>query len=191
MSGQDGNITRVLQRWQDGDPAALDELTPLVMKDLRILALHYLGPDYHRNHSLQTTELIDEFYAAIAGDARKPAQPWANRKQFFGFAGTAMRNLLLDHIRHRLAIKRGGTAIRVPLEDIPGLSHDPQEVLQIGEAVEKLEAVDPLQGQIVTLLFFAGLTRDEAATALEIPLSRLKREWRLAKLWLRRALAEP
>ncbi len=180
-----------LRRWQDGDPAALNELAPMVMKDLRILALHYLGPEYHRNHSLQTTELIDEFYAAIARDGRAPERPWANRKQFFGFAGKAMRNLLLDHIRQRMAAKRGGDAVRVPLDDFPALSHDPQEVLDIGEAVERLEAVDTLQGQIVNLLYFIGLNREEAADALEIPLSKLKRELRIAKMWLKRAMAEP
>lgn len=161
------------------------------MKDLRILALHYLGPEYHRDHSLQTTELIDEFYAAIGRDGRAPKRPWANRKQFFGFAGTAMRNLLLDHIRQRLAAKRGGDMVKVPLDDFAALSHDPEEVLEIGEAVEKLEAIDPLHGQIVNLMFFVGLTREETASALEIPLSRLKREWRIAKLWLKRALSEP
>ena len=102
-----------------------------------------------------------------------------------------MRNLLMDHIRRRMAAKRGGDAVKVPLEDFPALSQEPQEVLDVGEAVERLEAVDALQGQIVNLLYFVGLDREEAADALEISLSKLKRELTIAKMWLKRAMAEP
>ncbi len=185
-----GNITTALRRWQDGDPAALNELTPLVLRDLRILALHHLGPGYRREHSLQTTELINEFYAVFSSDDRKPARRWRDRKQFFAFAGQAMRNLLLDHLRRNLAQKRGGHVRRMPLEDFPNLCHDPAEVIEIGDAVQRLERLDPIQGQIVNLRFFVGLTLEETAGALGLSLSTLKREWRLARLWLQRELGQ-
>lgn len=188
MGDKDSDITEILSRWRDGDKSALDELAPLVMHDLRKLARSNLhGPEAH---GIQATDLINDFYAVVADDRRKPTLPWQNRKQFFGFAGKAMRNLLVSHLRREHADKRGGDRIRVPIDEVLNRVHAPQDVVRIGEAVEDLERVDPLQGRIVDLVFFTGLTQQEAADALEISVFKLRREWRTARLWLRHALTE-
>ncbi len=182
------DITEILSRWRDGDPDALAELAPLVMQDLRSMAIRFLhGPEAH---GIQATELVNDFYAVVADDERKPMREWHSRRQFFAFAGQAMRNLLISHLRRLATAKRGGDRVRVDLEAVLNTAHDPDDVVRIGEAIEELEQVDPLQGRIVDLVFFVGLTQHEAADALDISIFKLRREWRTAKLWLRRALSE-
>ncbi len=178
----------MLGRWRDGDPQALDQLTPLVMHDLRKLAVHSLkGP---QAHGIQVTELVNEFYSVVADAEKKPARAWHSRKQFFAFAGKAMRNLMLTSLRKQNALKRGGDQVRVSLEHVLNQDHDPHELMRIGEAVADLERIDPQQGRIVDLVFFVGLTQVEAADALEIPVADLRKQWAIAKLWLRQALTE-
>ena len=180
------DITEILSRWRDGDPHALHELAPLVMQDLRRLAVRYLqGPEAH---GIQATDLIHDFYAVVSDDKKRPRQPWRSRRQFFAFAGKAMRNLLISHLRRQGAGKRGGGVVHIPFDDMLTRAHDPEELVRLADAVEDLELIDPLQGRIVDLVFFVGLTQQEAADALEISVFKLRREWRTAKLWLRHAL---
>ncbi|MFK7885583.1 MAG: ECF-type sigma factor [Gammaproteobacteria bacterium] len=187
MTKRKTNITEILGRWRDGDAQALDELAPLVMQDLRQLAVHSLrGPEAH---GIQVTELVNEFYAVVADDAKKPSRTWHSRKQFFAFAGKSMRHLMLSALRKQKTIKRGGDLHRVPLDDVLNQNHDPDQVLRIGDALEDLERLDPLQARIVDLRFFVGLTQDETADALEIGKVQLRTQWEIARMWLRQALA--
>lgn len=180
------NITEILSRWRNGDTNALDELAPLVMQDLRQLAVHSLrGPEAH---GIQVTELVNEFYAVVSDEAKKPSRTWHSRKQFFAFAGKSMRNLMLSALRKQKAQKRGGDQQRVPLDDVLNQDHDPDQVLRIGDALEDLERLDPLQARIVDLRFFVGLNQDEAADALEIGKAELRTQWEIARMWLRQAL---
>ncbi len=186
MGRTKSEITEILSRWRDGDQQALHDLAPLVMQDLRQMAVRYLeGPEAH---GIQATDLVNDFYAVVSDDSKRPLQPWQSRRQFFAFAGKAMRNLLISHLRRQGAAKRGGDSVHVPFDDMLNSTHDPDELLRLGEAVEDLERLDPLQGRIVDLVFFVGLTQQEPADVLEISVFKLRREWRTAKLWLRRAL---
>lgn len=186
--GENNNVTQILNRWRKGDAQALDELAPLVMRDLRLLAIHHLnGPEAH---GIQATELVNEFYAIVANEGRRPQQLWRSRKQFFAFAATAMRNLLLSTLRKHNAAKRGGDLTRVPLDYALNQHYQPDEVLRIGEALSDLARLDPLQAQIIDLVFFVGLTQKQAARALDMPEAQLRRQWRTARLWLREALSD-
>lgn len=188
VNKKEKDITEILSRWRDGDPQALDQLAPLVMHDLRKLAVHSLnGPEAH---GIQATELVNEFYSVVADDAKKPVRAWHSRKQFFAFAGKAMRNLMLTSLRKQNTLKRGGDRVRVSLEHVLNQDHDPHEVMRIGEAVADLERIDPQQGRIVDLVFFVGLTQAEAADALEMPVQELRNQWLIAKMWLRQALTD-
>ena len=137
-------------------------------------------------HTLQPTALVHEVFLRMVGPA---AVSWESRAQFFGIAGRCMRRVLVDHARARLAAKRGGAAGSITLSDFDALAEEPEpEVLALHEALEKLEATDPELSRVVELRYFGGLTIDETATALEISPATVKREWAVARAWLRREL---
>jgi RNA polymerase sigma factor (TIGR02999 family) len=179
-------ITELLRLWGAGDRNALDRLLPIVYDELRRQASRYLrheGP----GHTLQTTALVHETYLRLV-DQR--AAQWQNRAQFFGVAAQLMRRVLIDHARARQAAKRGGAAIRVTLEDatLPADQED-SDLLALDEALGRLAALDPQQGRIVELRYFTGLGIDETAELLGISPATVKRDWCMARAWLRRELA--
>lgn len=138
-------------------------------------------------HTLQPTALINEVYLKLAEQSHAI---WQNRAQFFGVAGQAMRRILVDHARARRSAKRGGGAQPITLENFS----DPIEtagvdVLDLNEALQKLEAIDPDQARIVELRYFTGLNIEETADALGISPATVKREWAVARAWLRRELS--
>jgi len=138
-------------------------------------------------HTLQTTALVHETYLRLVN--QRDAD-WHNRAQFFGVAANVMRRVLVDHARERLAAKRGGGATRVSLERIPGKPDDDAlDVLALNEALEQLGKIDPLQSKIIELRYFTGLNIEETADALHLSASTVKREWAIARAWLRRELA--
>ena len=179
------DVTRLLQAWSDGDPAALDELLPVVYREL-----HHQAERYMRNqspgHTLQATALVNEAYLRLAG--REPIE-WKSRAHFFGVAAKAMRSILVDHARARQASKRGGGVAPVTLADAGQSGGQPVEVLELDETLKRLAELDPRKASLVELRWFGGLSIEEAAEVLSVSTATAKREWRTARAWLRRELS--
>ncbi len=177
--------TRLLNRLGDGDPKAAEELSPLIHRELWELASFVLqGPGARA--TLQPTELVHEAWIRFAG---KEAH-FENRHQFFALAAKVMRSVLVDHARARNAHKRGGGERAITLAEEAGITagHD-LEVLDLDEALKRLEAMDPELSQLVELRFFAGLSHPEIAGLTGVPLRTVERRWQLARAWLRGELA--
>jgi RNA polymerase sigma factor (TIGR02999 family) len=179
------DVTRLLQAWSDGDPAALDELLPVVYREL-----HHQAERYMRNqspgHTLQATALVNEAYLRLAG--REPIE-WKSRAHFFGVAAKAMRSILVDHARARQASKRGGGVAPVTLADADQSGGQPVEVLELDETLKRLAELDARKASLVELRWFGGLSIEEAAEVLSVSTATAKREWRTARAWLRRELS--
>ena len=179
------DATGLLRAWSDGDQAALNELVPLVERELHQLARAYMGRE-RQGHTLQATALVNEVFLRLAHGV---APEWKNRAHFVGIAGRLMRQVLVDHARSRGYRKRGGNAQRVPLEEAMPLSPEPEvDVLAVDRALEGLAKVDARKSQVVELRFFGGLNVEETAEVLGISVETVKRDWRFAKLWLSREL---
>ena len=190
-TGPPHEVTRLLDAWSGGDPAALDHLIPLVVDDLRRLAGTFLARQ-RAGHTLQPTALVNEAYLRLAG---RRTLSWSNRTHFFAYMATTMRRLLVNHARNRRAAKRGADEVCLSLNeaiDQPAshLDAGPEAVdlLALDQALEELAAVSPRQSRIVELRYFAGLTVEETGEVLAISSRTVKREWRMARLWLLRAL---
>lgn len=182
------DVTLLLQRWGHGDHEALDRLLPLVYEQLHRMASRYMAGE-RRSHTLQSTALVHEAYVRMV-DQR--VADWQNRAQFFGLAAQAMRRILVDHARSRGRTKRGSDAPRVAVETIdpvaPPDAIDREDAVALDIALNKLQAIDPGQAEIVELRFFGGLSVEETAEVLSMSASTVKREWALARAWLRREL---
>jgi len=181
------NITHLLKEWSDGDAQALERLTPLVYEELRQQAARYLRRERHA-HTLQTTALINEAYVRLIDV--KDVQ-WQSRTHFFAIAANLMRRVLVDHARHRDAAKRGGAQIRLTLSDVDAVTKEKDiELLAIDEALTRLAVLDPQQARVVELRFFSGLSVEETAAALGISPKTVKRDWSVARAWLRREIGD-
>jgi len=180
------SITELLTAAQDGDREAANELLPLVYQELRQMARHYLRQE-RPNHTLQATALVHEVYLRLFNGQRVEMH---NRGHFFGIAASQMRCILVDHARRKLARRRDAAQPRATLR-IPDetASVPAEELIALDEALTKLRRHYPRASQIVELRYFAGLTEAEAAAALGISTSTLKREWGFAKVWLLRQLS--
>ena len=180
----DGNVTELLLRWRDGSQEALDELVPIVYSELRRLAQYHLKGEQPA-HSLQATGLAHEAFVRLFGFQRVD---WQNRAHFFAIASRIMRRVLVEHARKRRAAKRGA-GMRITLTEGDAVTEALDvEVLSLHQALSKLEAKDPRQSRVVELRYFGGLDIDETAEVLEVSPRTVKRDWRVAKLWLRREL---
>lgn len=178
-------ITLLLGEWGKGDQRARDELIPLVYDELRRMARNYLRRRQADN-SLQTTELIHETYLKLV---RNQDQNWANRAHFFAVAAKAMRHILVDHARAKHANKRGGQQERITLaEEMATTTLQSEQVLALDEALRSLTELDQRKGDVVELKYFGGLTNEETASALNISVETVKRDWRFARTWLLREL---
>lgn len=175
---QPSEITELLRQWGDGDAGALDDLIPIVYRELHRIARGYFRGE-RASHTLQPTALVQEAYIRLLGQKRAD---WRNSSQFFGVAAQIMRRILVDHARRRVAAKRGGGAHRPA--SIKGLPDSSAEVLEVHEALAKLERLDPSLTRLVELRFFVGLSIDETARALESSPATVKREWKVARTWL-------
>jgi RNA polymerase sigma factor (TIGR02999 family) len=175
------NVTELLAAWSGGHRDALDQLTPLVYDELRRIARRQMRRE-RPGVTLQTTALIHEAYLRLVDQNR--AQ-WRDRAHFFAVAAQLMRRIAVDHARARLAGKRGGGFVQVPLieGDIPTEYRD-GEMLALNEALSHLEALDAQQCRVVELRFFGGLTIEETAAAMSISPATVKREWSSARAWL-------
>jgi RNA polymerase sigma-70 factor (ECF subfamily) len=174
-------VTELLERWSQGDNAALVELTPLVYDELRQLAHHQMGGQ-RPDHTLQTTALVNEAYLRLA-DQTNPR--WQNRAHFFAVAARAMRQILVSYARSNQAQKRGGGAARIELDEAAILSPEQsKEIVDLHEALERLGTLDSRKAQVVELKFFGGLNYDEMAEVLKISRVTVRRDWEFARLWL-------
>jgi RNA polymerase sigma factor (TIGR02999 family) len=186
MTHPSHNVTEMLQEWSNrGDRQALDELIPIVYEELRRQASLQLRHE-RPNHTLQTTALVHEAYLRLV-DQR--GARWQNRAHFFAIAAQMMRRILVDHMRKTSAAKRGGSALRLPLDEGLAVTDEQSiDLVAIDEALVKLSALDPQQGRIVELRFFGGLNVEETAEVLDISPRTVKRDWRMAKAWLHREI---
>ena len=185
MSSQP-NITELLVGYGRGDKEALDQLMPVVYDELRRQAARYLRRE-QAGHTLQTTALIHEAYVRLV-DQRNVQ--WQNRAHFFGIAAQLMRRILVDHARTKKRAKRGGSDIRVSLEEatvvVKGQDLD---VVALDQALDRLAQIDEQQSRVVELRFFSGLTVEETAEVMGISAATVKRDWSMAKAWLHRELS--
>jgi RNA polymerase sigma factor (TIGR02999 family) len=174
-------VTGLLTRWSQGDGAALAELTPLVYKELRRLAHHFMEGQ-RTDHTLQTTALVNEAYLRLA-DQTNPH--WQNRAHFFAVAARAMRQILVSYARSQRSQKRGGGALMVELDEGAIVSpEESKEIVDLHEALERLAALDSRKAQVVELKYFGGLNYDEMAEVLKISRVTVRRDWDFARAWL-------
>jgi RNA polymerase sigma factor (TIGR02999 family) len=178
-------ISQLLADWANHDPAARDRLLPIVYEELRRLAHHYMRGE-RDGHTLQTTALVNEAYLRLAGI---DGLQWRDRAHFFAMVATLMRRVLVDHARQRGRDKRGAGVSVTSLDEHAIAPSPAVDVVALDEALERLTAVDPQQGRVVELRFFAGLSVKETAEALGISAATVKRDWSTAKLWLYNELA--
>lgn len=181
-----GDITRILTDLRGTDrKTALNRLLPLVYGELRALARAHLRHE-RPDHTLQPTALVHEVYLRMLGGQRPP---WSDRGHFFRAAAEAMRRILIEYARKRGRIKRGGDRVRVPLRGVHlGTLQNLDEILALDEVIRRLEEQDPRMADVVRLRFFAGLSVEETAKALELSERTVKREWSFARAWLYNAL---
>jgi RNA polymerase sigma-70 factor, ECF subfamily len=181
-----GELTLLLSRWRAGDQAAFDRLLPIVYEELRRLASSYMRAE-RADHLLQTTALVHEAYLRLVDH---PEVSYETRTHFFAVAAQVMRHVLVDYARARRRAKRGGGTPPLPLEDIAIVSDErTEEVIAVDSALESLMAFDMRKGRIFELRHFGGLSVDEAAEVLQVSPATVARDWRMAKAWLRRAVA--
>lgn len=180
-------ITTLLQRLQNNDRDAMNLVIPLVYEELKKLAKAHLRRELSAT-PLQTTALVHEAFLKLAG-GRHPS--YENRSHFYGIASRLMRQVLVDAARARAAEKRSA-AQEVAIADVPDVPDADllpnQPLLIIEDALQRIEKVDPLKAQLIEMRFFGGMTADESAVALSIPVHVVRRELRLARAWLRKEM---
>lgn len=189
--GGAGDVTSLLLAWKSGDALAGEQLARAVYAELHRQAARSMrgeGPA----HTLQATALVNEAYLRLI-DQRQVQ--WRNRAHFFGVAGQLMRRILVDHARARDAGKRGGGVHPLTLQDVESSlgrssGNDAVDVLELNDALERLAEFDPLQAKLVELRYFTGLSIEETAEALDRSPATIKREWAIARAWLRRELGD-
>jgi len=183
-----GDVTRLLVAWKDGDRSALDDLMPLVERELRLRARGHLRRE-RPGHLLQTTALLNEAYLRLV---RQKDVTWQNRAHFFAIASQAMRRILVDHAKTQRRQKRGGGAPVVSLDDVAVMSPQrSEELLALDAALHKLAAFDERKARLVEMRYFAGLSVEETAEAMGVSVATVMRDWRVAKAWLQRELEAP
>jgi RNA polymerase sigma factor (TIGR02999 family) len=183
-------VTEVLDALAQGDPQAASRLLPLVYEELRQLAAQKLAHELP-GQTLQPTALVHEAYLRLvvspSGETQggTPDEPnWDSRGHFFAAAAEAMRRILVDNARHKQAVKHGGGARRVPLEEFHRVAESPEDVLDLDDALSRFAAEEPDKARLVQLRFFAGLSTPDAAAALGISVATAERWWTFARAWL-------
>jgi RNA polymerase sigma-70 factor, ECF subfamily len=178
------DVTQLLVKWGKGDPAALEELTPVVYEELRRLARHYMANE-RTGHTLQATALVNEAYMRLV-DIHKVQ--WQNRAHFFAMSARLMRRILVDSARSRKYQKRGAGAQKVSLDERLMVSEPGRDLVALDDALEQLAKVDERKSKVVEMRFFGGLSVEETAEALSVSVDTVMRDWKLAKAWLLREL---
>jgi RNA polymerase sigma factor (TIGR02999 family) len=196
-------VTQLLAQWRDGDERAFAQLSALMYEELRQLAQRHLQRE-RSNHTMQKTALVNEAFVRLVG---QQSVDWQSRAHFIGLASKLMRRVLVDYARARLADKRGGGVGVLSLDEMAAPeadeapdttptalqhldAHTQEEVSAIDQALVRLEQIDARQAQIVEMRYFGGLTVEQTAEAIGISEATIKREWTLARAWLRRELGK-
>lgn len=197
-------VTQLLAEWRDGDERAFAQLSSLLYDELRELAHRHLRRE-RADHTIQKTALVHEVFVRLVG---QHSVDWQGRAHFFGLASRLMRRILVDYARARAADKRGGGAPVVSLDELAQPQDEPSapdrtptalqhldthtqdDVPAIDAVLERLEQIDARQAQIVEMRYFGGLTIEQTAQALDISDATVKREWTLARAWLKRELGK-
>jgi RNA polymerase sigma factor (TIGR02999 family) len=196
-------VTQLLAQWRDGDERAFAQLSTLMYEELRQLAQRHLRRE-RSDHTIQKTALVNEAFVRLVG---QQSVDWQSRAHFIGLASKLMRRVLVDYARARLADKRGGGAGVLSLDEMAAPepdeapdttptalqhldAHTQEEVSAIDQALQRLEQIDARQAQIVEMRYFGGLTVEQTAEAIGISAATVKREWTLARAWLRRELGK-
>jgi RNA polymerase sigma-70 factor (ECF subfamily) len=178
-------ITRLLREWRAGNEAALDRLAPLLDGELRRLARGYMRRE-RPGATLQTTALVNEAYLKLV-DYRDA--DWVDRSHFFAVSAKIMRRILVNRAEARAALKRGGRAVRVDLDEIPDVSSKrDRELIAVNDALNALAEIDARKARVVELRFFGGLSVEETAEVLKISWQTVARDWRTARAWLMKEL---
>jgi RNA polymerase sigma factor (TIGR02999 family) len=185
MENAAGEVTAMLIQMKGGRKDALDRLIPLVYRELRRLAGYYMR-DERPSHTLQPTALVHEAFLRLVDQSRAD---WQNRAQFMGVAAQLMRRLLVDHARKRAAAKRGSPVTLDEERFNQGADiGQTEEILAVDEVLERLQDLDPQQAKIVEMRYFGGLSVEETAEVMGISTRTVKRDWAMAKAWLRTQL---
>jgi RNA polymerase sigma factor (TIGR02999 family) len=180
-------VTKLLLAWGQGQDAALDELLPLVHQELRRLARGYMFGE-RAGHTLQTTALVNEAFLRLV-NAREVN--WQNRTHFFALSAQLMRRILVDFGRAHRDQKRGGGIPKVTLDEaLVGAQEKGQDLVALDDALKLLSEVDPRKSRVVELRFFGGLSVEETAEVLKVHPNTVLRDWRLAKMWLKREMSK-
>jgi len=180
-----GEITRLLAEWSGGNQAALDRLVPILYDELRGLASNYMREE-RRDHLLQTTALVNEAYMRLIDRKHVVCE---TRSQFFAVAAQVMRRILIDYARGRNRVKRGDGSVGVSLDETAVLSDDRvEEIIEINTAFEKLVAFDQRKGRVFELRYFGGMSVEEVAEILKVSDVTVARDWKMAKMWMRREI---
>ncbi len=181
------DVSTLLRAWNEGDPAALDRLAPIVYDELHKLAHLYMARE-RSSHSLQTTALVNEAYLRLVKADRVR---WQDRKHFFAVAARLMRRVLVENARARASQKRGQGAHAVPLDEALVVAGGAgADIVRLDEALAALDQIDRRKAQVVELRFFGGLSVADTAEVLGIAPITVMRDWRLAKLWLLAELSQ-
>ena len=177
--GTPSEVTRLLQAAGRGEPAALERVVPLIYEELRLIARQRMGRE--DGHTLTPTAVVHEAYVRLAGQNGG----WQDRSHFFAAASRAIRHVLVDHARRQSAAKRGGDDVPLPYEEGDAPVEPPSlDLLALDRALERLEARDPRLARVVECRFFAGLSVDETAQALDVSPRTAARDWRRARAYL-------
>jgi RNA polymerase sigma factor (TIGR02999 family) len=180
-------VTKLLQAWSQGDETALNRLLPVVHQELRRLARRYMFGE-RPGHTLQTTALVNEAYLRLV-NARQVN--WQNRAHFFALSAQVMRRILVDSARAHRDQKRGGGNPKVTLDEgFVGQQEKGQDLVALDDVLKALAEVDPRKNRVVELRFFGGLSVEETAEVLKVSPNTVLRDWRLAKMWLKREMSK-
>jgi RNA polymerase sigma-70 factor (ECF subfamily) len=180
-------FTQLFDDWRAGRSEAFDQLFALVYDELRVLASGYMRHE-RANHTLQTTALVNEAYMKLAGHKDSLLE---NRRHFFAVAAKVMRQILVDHARSRHSEKRGGTAVKLSIDEAIVMSDERAgDLLALDTALNNLAAIDPRKSNVVELRFFGGMTIEETAEFLGVSSNTVVRDWEMARAWLYRDINE-
>ncbi len=184
-AGTAPEITQLLVAWCAGDTAAIEQLAPVLQRELHRVAARCLSAE-RPGHILQTTALVNEAYIRLID---WKSVRWQNRAQFFAMASQMMRHILVDYARAQDREKRGGGMVRVSLSQAEGVPlEDSADLIALDEALQTMQSFAPRQARIVELRFFCGLSLDETAEVLGVSVATVRKDWSLARAWLYREL---
>ena len=176
-----GDVTRLLNAIEGGDPKAADQLLPLVYDELRQLASYRMAKE-RPGQTLQATALVHEAWLQLAGEG---SAAWNSRNHFFKAASEAMRRILISNARRKKREKHGGHLERIPLDEVEvAADADPETLLMVDAALTRLETVDPVKAELVKLKFLTGFSNAEVAEVLGISVATVKRKWMFARAWM-------